>query len=182
MRLQSRAHSAHTSKIETNDLWNAHHSSDKSHVRQKHAKTTRCSANIFSSIENSIISLSTKADLSSIVRAAWHAVTNPGPRRVCAQRCRFVGPCCDEESISRCAFGRDGKSTGVASRFGNTSSRQSSSVGKPTEAAGARKSGERDGRSRPRQARAYQTALLRTNRRISDPISQAVEDDLRKPR
>jgi len=109
-------------------------------------------------------------------------VTNPAPRRVCAQHCRFVGPCCDEESISRCAFGRDGKSTGVASRFGNTSRRQSSPVGKPTEAAGARKFGERDGRSLPRQARAYQTALLRTNRRISDPISQAVEDDLRKPR
>ena len=103
---------------------------------------------------------STKADLSSIVRAAWHAVTNPGPRRVCPQLFRFADP----------------------SRFGNTSRRQSSPVGKPTEAAGARKSGERDGRSRPRQARAYQTALLRTNRRISDPISQAVEDDLRKPR
>jgi hypothetical protein len=57
VRLQSRAHSAHTSKIETNDLWNGHHSRDKSHVRQKHAKTTRCSANIFRSIENSIISL-----------------------------------------------------------------------------------------------------------------------------
>jgi hypothetical protein len=78
VRLQSRAHSAHTSKIETNDLWNGHHSRDKSHVRQKHAKTIRCSANIFSSIENSIISLSTTANLSSIVRAAWHAVTNPG--------------------------------------------------------------------------------------------------------
>jgi hypothetical protein len=71
VRLQSRAHSAHTSKIETNDLWSGHHSRDNSHVRQKHAKTTRCSTNIFSSIENSIISLSTKADLSSIVRAAW---------------------------------------------------------------------------------------------------------------
>jgi hypothetical protein len=89
VRLQSRAHSARTSKIETDDLWNGHHSRDKSHVRQKHAKTTRCSANIFSSIENSIISLSTKADLSSIVRVAWHAVTNPGPHRVCPQRCRF---------------------------------------------------------------------------------------------
>jgi hypothetical protein len=78
VRLQSRAHSAHTSKIETNDLWNGHHSRDKSHVRQKHAKTIRCSANIFSSIENPIISLSTTANLSGIVRAAWHAVTNPG--------------------------------------------------------------------------------------------------------
>jgi hypothetical protein len=79
-----------TSKIETNDLLNGHHLRDKIRQDKKHAKTTRCSTNIFSSVENSIIFLSTKADLSSIVRAAWHAVTNPGPCRVGAQRCRFA--------------------------------------------------------------------------------------------
>lgn len=161
MRLQSRAHSAHTSKIETDDLWNGHHSRDNSHVRQKHAKTTRCSANIFSSIENSIISLSTTVNLSSIVRAAWQRRDQSWSPSRLPSTLPIADHSCDEESISRCAFGGDGKSTGVASRFGNTSRRQSSPVGKPTEAAGARKFGERDGRSLPRQARAYRTALLR---------------------
>jgi hypothetical protein len=160
VRLQSRAHSAHTSKIETNDLWNGHHSRDKSYVRQKHAKTTLCSANIFSSIENSIIFLRQRRIFQVLYAQLARRDQSWSPSRLPSTL-----PIADHVVTSRASVAapsRDGKSTGVASRFGNTSRRQSSSVGKPTEAAGARKSGERGA--------LIEQHCSDTNRRINDPI------------
>src|SRR5258708_15087313 len=94
-----------TPKIETNNLLNGHHSRDKSHIRQKHAKTTRCSTNIFSSAENSIISLRQ----TRIFQVFYAQPCTPRPILVplaFALNPSDPGPCCDEDTITRCAFGR----------------------------------------------------------------------------
>ena len=97
-----------------------------------------------------------------------------------------IFPCADHVSdakiISRGAFEPDRKSSGVASHLGNTRRRQRSSARKQKEAEGPRNLVSATVYLRPDKLALIKQNCSDTNRRISDLISEAVDDYLRKPR